>query len=181
MLCAVDANIFTLTLKSSICPLRGLSEKYRPFWIFGEPVAWPWCTLPASQRRHYCAFVNSHSLVGLVSRQWDALNWVCVLCDHRIHSDRESKSASSRQCSWPFYSSRTEFFFFTKHHINQVCQSPYSPDWSPCEYWLFLNLKSPLKGGDLWMRQSRSTQGQSTASHCRLTSLMGERLFTDEQ
>jgi len=103
-------------LKSSIWPLRGLSGKYRPFWIFREPVTWPWCNLPASQRRHYCASVNSHSPVGLVSRQWDAVNWVCVLCDRPIHSDRASRSASSRQCSCPFYSSRAGFFFDKASH-----------------------------------------------------------------
>jgi hypothetical protein len=27
----------------------------------------------------------SHSLVSLVSRQWDAIDWGCVLCDRRIH------------------------------------------------------------------------------------------------
>jgi hypothetical protein len=40
--------------------------------------------LAASQRRPCCASVNSHSHVGLVSRQWDAVNWACVLCDHHI-------------------------------------------------------------------------------------------------
>jgi hypothetical protein len=40
---------------------------------------WPWCNLAANQRRPYCASVNSHSPVGLVSRQWDAVDWV-VYC-----------------------------------------------------------------------------------------------------
>jgi len=31
------------------------------------------------------------------------------------------------------------------------------------------------------MRRSHSTQAQSTASHCRLTSPMGEWLFMDSQ
>ena len=60
-------------------------------------------------RRPYCAFVNSSSPVGLVSRQWEAV--LCVLCDRRIHNDRASRSVSSRQCAWPFYSSRAGFFF----------------------------------------------------------------------
>jgi len=33
-----------------------------------------------------------------------------------------------------------------KHHINQVCQHPYSPDLAPYDFWLFPKLKSPLKG-----------------------------------
>jgi len=63
----------------------GCPENIPPFWISREPVAWPWCNLAASQRRPQCASVNSHSPVGLVSRQWDAVDWACVLCDCRIH------------------------------------------------------------------------------------------------
>jgi len=29
--------------------------------------------------------MNSHSPMGLVSRQWDVVDWACVLCDRRIH------------------------------------------------------------------------------------------------
>jgi hypothetical protein len=59
-------------------------ENIQPFWISREPVTWPWCKLAASQRRAYCTSVNSHSTVGLVSRQRDAVDWACVLCDRRI-------------------------------------------------------------------------------------------------
>jgi len=75
---------------------EGCPESIQPFWISREPVAWPWCNLAASQRRPYCASVNSHSPVGLVIRQWDAVDWTCVMCDRRIHNDRASRSASSR-------------------------------------------------------------------------------------
>ena len=61
------------------------TESVHPLWTPREPVAWPWCNLAASQRRPYCASVNSRSPVGLVSRQWDAVDWACVLCDRRIH------------------------------------------------------------------------------------------------
>jgi hypothetical protein len=50
-------------------------QSWQPFWISQEPVAWPWCNIAASQRRPYCTSVNSHSPVGLVSRQWDAAVW----------------------------------------------------------------------------------------------------------
>jgi len=46
---------------------------------------WSWCNLAASQRRPYCVSVNSRSPVGLVSRQWDAVDWACVLAHCRIH------------------------------------------------------------------------------------------------
>jgi len=46
-------------------------------WISREPVAWPWHNLAASQRRPYCASVNSHSPVGAsqlaVRRRWLSL------------------------------------------------------------------------------------------------------------
>jgi len=88
--------------------------------------------------------VNSHSPVGLVSRQWDAVDWACVLCDRRIHDDRASRSASSRQCACPFYSSRAGFFGTASHHWGLL--APYSPALAPCDFWLFPKLKSLLKG-----------------------------------
>ena len=57
---------------------EGCLESIQPFWISQEPVTWPWCNLAANQRRPYCASVKSHSPVGLVSRQWDAIDWACV-------------------------------------------------------------------------------------------------------
>ena len=61
------------------------------FWISREPDAWPWCNLATSQRRPYFLSVKGHSLVGLVNRQWDAVDLSRVLCDRRIHDDRGSR------------------------------------------------------------------------------------------
>jgi hypothetical protein len=36
--------------------------------------------------------------------------------------------------------------FLTKYYITQVCQPSYSPDFAPCDFWLFSKLKMPLKG-----------------------------------
>jgi len=66
--------------KCEACP-----ESIQPFWISREPVAWPWCNSAASQRRPYCVSVKSHPPVGLVGWQWDAVDWVRVLCDRHIH------------------------------------------------------------------------------------------------
>jgi hypothetical protein len=63
----------------------GCAESIRPFWISREPSAWTWCNLAASQRRHYCASMNSHFPVGLVSRQWDAGDRACVSHPHRFN------------------------------------------------------------------------------------------------
>jgi len=68
-----------------IMKYEGCPESIQPFWISRVPVAWPSYNLAASQRRPYCPSVNSHSSVRLVSRQWDAVDWACVLCDRRIH------------------------------------------------------------------------------------------------
>ena len=107
---------------------------------------WASCNLAASQRRPYCASLKGHSPMGLVSRQWEAVDWACVFCDRCIHEDRASRSASSWQCARPSYSSCAGFFW-AKHHITQVCQLPYSPYLAPCDFWLFPKLKSPLKWG----------------------------------
>jgi len=123
---------------------EGCPESIQPFWLSREPAAWPWYNLAASQRRPYCASVNSHSPVGLVSRQWDAVDWACVLCDRRIHNDRASRSTSSRQCACPFYSSHTGFSGKASHQPG--LSGPNSPDLAPCEFWFFPKLKSPLKG-----------------------------------
>ena len=53
-------------------------ESIQPFWISREPVVWLCCNLAASQRWPYCASVNSHCTVGLVSRQWDAVDCATV-------------------------------------------------------------------------------------------------------
>ena len=46
----------------------------------------------------------------------------------------------------PAHSSALVQTFLVKHHITQVCQPPYSPDLTPCDFWLFSKMKLPLKG-----------------------------------
>ena len=118
---------------------KGCPESIQPFWISREPVVWQWGNVTAGQRRPYCASVNSHSPVGLVSWQWDAVDWTCVLCDRHIHNDLASRSASSRQCAYPFYSYVQVFVCKASHH--PVLSAPYSPDLAPCDFCLFSKLK----------------------------------------
>ena len=119
-------KIITVCFLYEACP-----ESIQPFWISREPVAWPWCNLAASQRKHYCASLNSHTPMGLVSQQWDTVDWACVLCDCRIHNDRASRSASSRQCACPFYVSHASFFGKTSHHpgLSAPLQPRFGPLW----------------------------------------------------
>ena len=159
---------------------KGCPESIQPFWISRKTVAWPWCNLAASQRRPYCASVNSHPPVGLVSRQWDAVNWACVLCDRRIHK------------SPPF---QMWFQLWEKPEVvgsqnwavgvlidlgDVVCYQKSLPEIAIEWAGAFFD-ESDLLARSLWMRRSHSTQAQSMASHCRLTSPTGEWLFTDAQ
>ena len=143
-------------------------KSIQQFWISREPCAWPLFNSAASQKGSYCSSVNSHSPVGLVSRQWDVVDWACVLCDRRIHNARASRSGSSRQCAYPFYSSHTGVFGKTSHHPG-LSAAPYSPHLPLCDFWLFPKLKSPLK----WRRFVNATVTQHTSS------VNGVSLLTD--
>jgi hypothetical protein len=99
---------------------EGCPEGIRAFWISQEPVAWSWCNLAASQRRLYRTSVNSHTPVGLVSWQWHAVDWICVLCDRRIQNDRASRPAS-RQCACH---SLVQAFFFWESITSPKSFSP---------------------------------------------------------
>jgi len=117
-----------------------------------EPLLWSWCNLAASQRRLHCISVNNHSPVGLVSRQWDAVDWACVLCDRRIHNDRASGLASSRQCACPFYSSRAGFFFLgggqsTSHHPG--LSAPLQPRFGFLRLLAFPKAKIAVERGEI--------------------------------
>jgi hypothetical protein len=82
-----------------------------------EPVAWSWCNLAASQRRHYCPSVNSHSSVGLVSRQWDA-RWLtlCVVWLSRLQWPGEQISFITTMRLTILKISCSLFFGKTSHH-----------------------------------------------------------------
>jgi len=99
--------------------------------------------------RPYCALMNSHSPVGLVSWQWDAVDWACVLCDRRIHDDRASKSANLHQCACPFYSSRTGFFFFAKNIASPRSVSPLQPRCGSLRLLVFLKAKIAVESEEI--------------------------------
>ena len=152
-------------------------ESICPFWITWELVVWPWCNLAASQRKPYCTCVNSNSPVGLVSRQWDAIDRACVLCDRPVQNGRASRLASSRQCACPIYSSHADFFDIASHHPR--LSTPYNLDLAPCNFWLFPKIKSPFIWR--WFENAMVTQYTSSfnsvllptyQSHGRVTVLV---------
>jgi hypothetical protein len=59
--------------------------------------------------------------------------------------------AASLQCPSSFVTPDPGFPGQTR--IPQVHQAPYSPDITPCDFWLFLRLKTPLKGSHFDSRQ----------------------------
>ena len=54
-------------------------------------------------------------------------------------------AASSQQHAHSHITSHAGVFL-VKHQITQVTQLPYIPDLVPCDFWLLLKWKSPLKG-----------------------------------
>jgi hypothetical protein len=163
---------------------EGCPESIQPFWISRELVMWPWHGLAASQRRPYCASVNSCCPVGLVIWQWDAVDWACILCDLRIHSNQASRSASSWQCTCPFYSSHAGFFL-AKHHITQVSYTPFSPPqprFGSMRLMAFPKAKIAVEREEICEYDGHTVHElKSLVSHCGLTSPTGEWLFTSAQ
>jgi hypothetical protein len=133
----------------------GCPESIHPFWISREPVALRWCKLAAGQRRHYCAFVSSHSPMRLVGRRWDAVDQSCVLCDRRIHNGRASRSASSQQCTCLSYRSRAGIFGKASYHPG-LSAPPTAQIRLPATSGFSQSQNRHWKRGDLWMRPSHS-------------------------
>ena len=119
-------------------------EIIRPFWISWESVMWPWCNLTASQRRPFCASVNSFLSHGAsqlaVRRRW--LNLCTAWPSHLQWPSKQISYIVTMRLPILQLSCR---LFLAKYHITQACQPLYSPDLSPCDFWLFRKLKSPLE------------------------------------
>jgi hypothetical protein len=154
-------------LQSLVEEHEGCPESIQPFWISLEPIVWPWCNFATSQRRPYCASVNSHSSMGLVSRQWDAFHWACVTRDRRIHNDRARRSASLRQCACPLYSHVQAFGGGGKALHHPGLSAPLQPIFGSLRLLAFPKLKSPLK----WRRFVNATATRYTSSSVNVGSL----------
>jgi hypothetical protein len=63
-----SSGVYKLTCPDCKKAYEVCFKRIQPYLISREPVAWPWWNLAASQRRPFCASVNSHSPVRLVSR-----------------------------------------------------------------------------------------------------------------
>ena len=84
--------------------------------------------------------------------------WICIKIALSLHIPRRNYWDDSEGCSYRqlvisslittthplMYHISCRVFGETSNH--QVTQSPYNPDLVPCNFWLFLKLKLPLKG-----------------------------------
>ena len=152
------------------CPgERGLTRKSPAIVNIMRMVWWHRCKLAAKERGLEWVW---WTIMGAV----DAVEWACALCGCCIQNDwvrNESAShfsvslnislqelfrwfrrpqlwatgglaASSWKRTGSCILSCAEFFGETSNHPGD--SAPYSPDLAPCDFWLFLKLKSPLKG-----------------------------------
>ena len=131
--------------KIRISKYEGYPESTGPFWISRDPIAWPWCSLAARQRRLYCASVNSHCPVGLVSRQWEAVDWTCILCDRHVH---KSAPFQRRFLLWGKATSRRE--------PNLGCRGADRPEW--CDALPEKNCTRVVEWAGTWTRWSWSAR-----------------------
>ena len=89
--------------------IRGLFGKYPAILNISRTVRVTLMQL-GTQRRPYCASMNSYSPVGLVSRQWDAAGWACVRVTvafrmteraDKLHHDNAPAHSTAFALFWP--------------------------------------------------------------------------------
>ena len=103
-------------------------------------------------RHVYCVAVTFKVTEGVEQ-------WICITFHIKLeHSSAETiwmiPKSTAMSNWWLVTSSRNAAGhasclvqrFLVKHQITQVTQSSYSSDLSPCNFWLYSKLKSPLKG-----------------------------------
>ena len=86
--------------------------------------------------------------------QWICIKF-CIKLEHSLAENIEMIQKATAMSNWwlaassqqhKVRASRLMQSFLGKHQIAEVTQPPYSQDVVPCDFWLFLRLKSPLKG-----------------------------------
>jgi len=89
---------------------------------------------------------ESHSPVGLVSRQWDTTDWACVLCDRRIHKSphfqrrfcfgKSQKSQGAKSGLWRDWQIWVMRFFAQKKslHESNIMGRPIDADSLICSF-----------------------------------------------
>ena len=134
---------------------------------WADALLWWSCQSPVA---HSCGLLNHpnsfHGGMFKLNTKSDAHSLLCSLSQFECLSTQYTRSLNglywthwlvqwSRRCSHmriPVHCPGLSVYidvvqrFLVKHQITQVTQPPYSPDFVPCDFWLFPKLKSPLKG-----------------------------------
>jgi hypothetical protein len=96
MFCALQTNRRAAVNHNNVCCSRqhvherGASGKYQAILNISRTGRVALMYL-GSQSEETLLCIREQSSMGLVSRQWDAIDWSRVLCDRRVHNGRESR------------------------------------------------------------------------------------------
>lgn len=96
-----------------------IQQNTKPVRIQPFVISWQ---LPTNQRS-YCAFVEGHSPLGFISRQWDVIKTTCVLSNSVVFTmtgHLEQRSLMKKSCFFLF----VFFFNFVSFAKHQVSLSP---------------------------------------------------------
>jgi hypothetical protein len=100
-----------------------------------------------SQRRPYCASVNTHTPVGLVSWQCVAQDRAWVVCWRHGNNNRASRSVNLHQCACPFYSSHAGFL--GKILLHQGLSAPLQPRFGSLLLLVFPRAKITVESEEI--------------------------------
>jgi hypothetical protein len=132
-------------------------------------------------RRRWLSLCTVWSSSGLVSRQWDTVDWAFLLC--MIVALRMTERADQLpHDSAPAHSKSLVQDFLAKHRITQVCQPNLEAGYGLLRILAFLKTKIAVENKEICECDGHTVHKLSqTASHCRLTSPTVQRLYTDAQ
>ena len=123
-------------------------------------MAWPWCTLAASQRRPYwhprTVILPWGQTVGSETSLAEFVYGVTV-------TFKMTEPADQRIClNAPAHSKVLVQAFFGKTSLHPGLSAPLQPRFGSLRRMVFLKAKNRRwKWGDLWMQRSHNTQAQS--------------------
>jgi hypothetical protein len=177
-------GIFSLSSQEWLCSMelsiRGLSGKYPAILNISRTVRVA-LTLLDSQSEETWLCIREQSLSCGASQSAVTSGWLILCTVWTSHS----RISSFSKAILALGKARN------RREPNLGCRAADRPGWCEAlpkklaqELWnehAHCRDEDDMLAGSLLMRRSHSTQSQSTASHCRLTSPTGERLFTDVQ
>jgi hypothetical protein len=108
---------------------------------------WPFSLTPVG----WCITSTHHKTKTLIkSTTWKSFVAFVMLCGVRDRTCRQRERSSCINDKAPAHSSQLIQTFLAKHNIIVVRQALYSPNMSPCDFWLFRTWKRSGKGLDVY-------------------------------